>query len=247
MHVTAHISDPHIHDDRSIQRTRAVMDYLTGLPGPIDALLVTGDLADHGEPDEYRNLAKLLDSPVPTLHCPGNHDARDAYRANLLGVPSGSTPINQIREISGVRYLLCDSTIPGDDSGHLDETTLMWLDEALSNAPATPAYVCFHHPPVELGMTHPDSIRLRNPHRLQDVIEKHPQVTAILCGHAHTPAYSTFANRPLLAAPGIASTAYLDIESEKIVDFDAPVAVAFHLQHEDRRITSHIRFVPIAG
>ncbi|MET0492684.1 MAG: hypothetical protein ABW000_06080 [Actinoplanes sp.] len=38
--------------------------------------------------------------------------------------------------------------------------------------------------------------------RLAALIAAHPQVAAVLTGHAHTAAASTFAERPLLVAPG---------------------------------------------
>ena len=47
MFVFAHLSDVHLDlGSRALERTRRVMDYLRGLP--IDAILVTGDIADHG-------------------------------------------------------------------------------------------------------------------------------------------------------------------------------------------------------
>lgn len=42
--------------------------------------------------------------------------------------------------------------------------------------------------------------------RVVEPITRHPNVAAILCGHAHTPAAATFAGRPLLVAPGVTST-----------------------------------------
>ncbi|MCW2942776.1 MAG: metallophosphoesterase [Actinomycetia bacterium] len=56
MFVFAQVSDIHIGQDRedggagAAERARRVMAYLNELPGPIDAVLVTGDLADHGSP-----------------------------------------------------------------------------------------------------------------------------------------------------------------------------------------------------
>ncbi|MFC7640762.1 metallophosphoesterase [Streptosporangium lutulentum] len=48
MIVIAHLSDIHIDGgQRSIGRTQAVMDHLEDLPYDLDAVLVTGDIADH--------------------------------------------------------------------------------------------------------------------------------------------------------------------------------------------------------
>ncbi|MFD0788746.1 metallophosphoesterase, partial [Micromonospora azadirachtae] len=86
MLVIAHLSDTHLDSHpRSAERTARVMDHLNGLPRPVDAILVTGDIADHGEVAEYELAARLLASPTPVLLCPGNHDVRAAYRKGLLG------------------------------------------------------------------------------------------------------------------------------------------------------------------
>lgn len=244
MHITAHLSDTHLHDERSLRRFDAVMTYLNRLPGAIDVILITGDLADHGLTEEYQHLAGPL-STIPVLHCPGNHDIRSAYRETLLAEPGSEGPINQVHEIAGVRFVLCDSTIPGEDPGEMDESTLAWLDRTLSDRPDTPTYVCFHHPPVELGISYVDRLRQFGADRLESVLNRHGNVEAILCGHAHTAAATRFADRPLLVAPGIASTANLDFESDQVLNWETPPAVMFHLRHDDGRITSHTRFVPL--
>jgi 3',5'-cyclic AMP phosphodiesterase CpdA len=45
----AQISDLHLDgSERATRRAMRVMDCLRALPHPVDALLVTGDIADHG-------------------------------------------------------------------------------------------------------------------------------------------------------------------------------------------------------
>ncbi|WP_228456709.1 metallophosphoesterase, partial [Streptomyces durbertensis] len=125
-------------------RVRRVVDHLTGLPGGVDAVLVTGDLADHGTEEEYREareaLAPLRDR-YRVLTCPGNHDSRPEYRAVLLGLPAGTAPVNEVHEVGGVRVLMCDSSIPGRAEGELTPGTLHWLDTTLAAAPDQPAFV----------------------------------------------------------------------------------------------------------
>ncbi|WP_281492918.1 metallophosphoesterase [Micromonospora sp. MH33] len=53
MMIIAHISDTHLDgSERALARTRRVMRYLRGCD--IDLILVSGDLADHGEIPEYQ-------------------------------------------------------------------------------------------------------------------------------------------------------------------------------------------------
>jgi Icc protein len=77
------------------------------------------------------------------------------------------------------------------------------------------------------------------------VLHRHPQVVAVLCGHAHTPAATTFAGRPLLAAPGVVSTLRFPWEpGDAVLDHDLPPALAYHVIDDDRGVTTHYRAVP---
>lgn len=243
--LLAHISDLHLDgSDRSTQRATQVMDYLRAMPHPVDAVLVTGDIADHGDEAEYEEAAQILAAPFPVLACPGNHDARAAYRKALLGQGSDDSPINQVHHIAGAAILMCDSTIPGRDEGHLDEATLAWMDSTLAALPRdTPALIAFHQPPVDLHHPLPDAHRLQHPDKLAALLEAHPQVAAVLTGHAHTAAATTFAARPLIVGPAITWTLRMPWEGDKPADRDQPPGVAFHILDDDHRLTTHYRVV----
>ncbi|MFB7666749.1 phosphodiesterase [Kitasatospora sp. NPDC056138] len=248
MLVLAQVSDVHLGQDRegdggerAAARTARVMDYLNGLPGELDAVLVTGDIADQGLPAEYETAAKLLDSRHTVLTCPGNHDVREAYRAGLLGEEAAGGPVNRVHELPGATVLMCDSSIPGRHDGLLDDETLDWMDRQLAARPEVPALVAFHHPPVALHVPYVDEIRQFGEERLAELLGRHPRVVALLCGHSHTPAATTFAGLPLLVAPGVVSTVNLPWEEGGTVTFDHPPMVAFHVLDDERRLTTHYR------
>ncbi|MEU6781243.1 metallophosphoesterase [Nonomuraea angiospora] len=243
--LLAQISDLHLDGtDRATRRATRVMDYLRALPRPVDALLVTGDIADHGEEAEYEQAAEILAAPFPVLTCPGNHDVRTAYRKALLRRPPGTGPVNQVHHIAGTAILMCDSTIPGRDEGLLDPETLAWTRTTLDAlAPDTPALIAFHQPPVELHHPLPDSGRLQEPDALAALLHAHPQVVAVLTGHAHTAAASTFAGRPLIVGPAVTWTLRLPWEGDRPADREQPPGLAFHILDDDLRLTTHYRVV----
>jgi Icc protein len=247
MFVFAHVSDLHLDGgERANGRARRVFDHLNELPGHIDAILVSGDIADHGAAAEYEEAAKVMNSSIPVLHCPGNHDQRAPYRAGLLGDDSGdTTPINRLHEFeNGPAFLLCDSTIPGEHGGRLAPATLDWIAVALAALPDdVPAFVVFHHPPVVLHQPYIDEIKLAAEGQFSSLLADYPQVVAVLTGHAHTAAASTFAGLPLIVAPGSVSTLLLPWEGDQIVDEALPPGVAFHVLDEGR-LTTHFRVVP---
>lgn len=136
-------------------------------------------------------------------------------------------------------------SIPGRDEGCLADDTLAWLSNVLACTPdRTPILVAFHHPPVVLHNPFIDGIGQYGAERLAAILADHPQVVAVLCGHAHTPAASTFADRPLLIAPGVVSTLRLPWETDIDVDEQMPPALAFHVLDDGGRLTTHYRLIP---
>lgn len=251
----AHLSDLHLGQDRGDGGARAreragrVLRYLDELPGELDAVIVTGDIADHGTGKEYETAAGLLAaSRHAPFHCPGNHDVRGPYRGALLGGdPDDNSPVNQLHRLPRATFLMCDSSIPGRGEGYLDDATLAWLDAALAEAPHDrPAFVCFHHPPVNLHAQYVDPIRQFGEDRLAAVVGRHPHVAALLCGHSHTPAVTTFAGRPLLVAPGVVSTLRMPCEgtADGPLDYALPPMLAFHVHDAEGRMTTLHRVVP---
>jgi 3',5'-cyclic AMP phosphodiesterase CpdA len=243
MILIAQLSDTHFDGhDRSRARAAQVMDYLNALPGRLDAIVHTGDITDHGLPAEHEEAAKTLVSAVPLYTCPGNHDGYTPYEG----------PLNQAAEVGPAVLLLADSVIQGRDDGALSDETLDWLATELASVQGRrPVLIAFHHPPVVLHHGLMDSINLADASQrpLADLMAEHPNVAGILCGHAHMPAASSFAGRPVLVAPGVISRLALpwEVEGEltwkKTIDFGQPPAVAFHVLDDHGRITTHYRFL----
>ncbi|MEU7862323.1 metallophosphoesterase [Nonomuraea sp. NPDC049141] len=234
MAIFAQISDVHIGgSDESVERARQVMRHLRTLR--LDAVLVTGDIADHALPEEYAIADELFRGELPLAVCPGNHDAVPEFE-KLLG------PANQALRLDDVTIALADSSVPGHAHGYLADETLAWLDEVLSERPDVPAFVGMHHPPIELGIPYVDKIRLREPERLADLLSRHPNVAAVLTGHAHTAVSARFAGLPLVVAPGVISTALTSVETdaEFPVSYDLPPAYALHI-FDGERLVTHFR------
>ncbi|WP_200216700.1 metallophosphoesterase [Micromonospora coerulea] len=243
MTIIAHLSDTHFDGtERALARSRQVMACLRGCG--VDVILVTGDLTDHGDVKEYEQARAELVADVPVLLLPGNHDDRAAYRKVLLG-GDGTAPINQVHRVGGLLFALCDSTIPGEDEGLLAAETLDWLEGVLAGA-EEPVLVCLHHHPVRLNHPLLDSIRLRNPDDLAAVLRASSSALAVLCGHAHAAAATTFAGLPMIAAPGVFSTTRLpwtttdELVWSNTFDRDDVPGVVFHVV-DDGQLTSHFR------
>jgi 3',5'-cyclic-AMP phosphodiesterase len=245
----AHVSDVHIGTgERNRERARRVFAFLRDLPHPVDAVVVTGDIADAGLPQEYEIARELIDLvPFPVFTCPGNHDERRAYAAAFLGVESDGAPVNRLYRAGGAAFAMCDSTVPGQSGGFIADGTLAWLDAVLAaEPPDTPVFVGFHHPPVEVHAPFIDAMRQTGAQRLAEVLERRRDraVKALLCGHAHTPAVTSFAGLPLILAPSLISTIRLPWDGAGVVDSRPPAGLAIHVLDDTGRLTTHFRTVP---
>lgn len=219
----AQISDPHLGEPardgiEPEECLRAVVKALRRLPDRPDAILVTGDLAEHAKPKEYRLAAKVIGKlGVPLFALPGNKDDRATMREVLAHPGEGDAPLDYTVDLGPLRLIVVDSTIPGEDRGGFEPGQLERLEAELAASP-TPVIVAMHHPPLTTAMVDWDGVNLAVSEReaLADIIARHPQVRAIVAGHLHRVAVSTLAGRPVLAAPSTYLQARPDFAREKV-------------------------------
>jgi Icc protein len=249
MIVIAHLSDPHLDGtDAPRDRLRRITTYLAAFSTPVDVVLVSGDLADHGEPAEYAELVAELPADLPVLVLPGNHDVTESLRNGLaayLDSPGDGHPIHQVREVAGARFVLLDTSVPGEDYGVLSDGSLAWLDGVLGQSFDGPVFVAMHHPPLDMHHPVMDQWPLRAQDPLAAVLADKP-ITAILTGHVHNAVVTSFAGHPVLGAPGIRSTVPLPFEPPTAdgspVDVQAYPGLALHIHYPGEPLQTYYRF-----
>jgi 3',5'-cyclic-AMP phosphodiesterase len=166
-----------------------------------DLLLLSGDLADDGQPETYRRLAdSLREAGLPFAVLPGNHDCRLALRAAFSGQAWGHPELACQRvDCAEFTLLLLDSVIPGEEGGHFDDDHLAWLNRHCPGDRRV--LLALHHPPVAVGIAGMDAIACSGSERLAAWLAGRPNVEAVLCGHVHRPVFTALAGRPVLTAP----------------------------------------------
>jgi len=164
----------------------------------IDLLVASGDISQDGSDESYA-LFQQLCAPLaaPLRWLPGNHDARAALnRASAAG--NWRQPVV---DLGNWRIVLLDSVIPGAVPGFLEQSELALLDRALAEAPERHHLVCLHHHPVSIGCHWMEPIGLRNAEALFAVLDRFPQVRALLWGHVHQEFDALRCGVRLLASP----------------------------------------------
>ncbi|MGB5487431.1 MAG: phosphodiesterase [Lysobacterales bacterium] len=147
-----------------------------------DLLLATGDLSEDGSRASYLAMQKLFKPlGVPVLALPGNHD--DA--AQLADAFPGS-PVDSIRvsEHGPWQIVRLNSCVPGKHEGHLCERALMDLEDFLEHT-HSPLLITVHHQPICIGSPWIDKYRLFDSEDFLCLVDRHPNVRAVVWGHIH--------------------------------------------------------------
>ncbi|MDR7087221.1 3',5'-cyclic AMP phosphodiesterase CpdA [Aeromicrobium panaciterrae] len=216
-HVIAHVSDTHFgHGTAAVYSNTDPAAYLEATMRRLaivrpDAIVFTGDIADHGEPEAYEAVASIVvdaaaEMGAELIWVMGNHDAREPFSRRLLGRDGDpEAPIDQVFDINGLRVIALDTTIPGYHDGELSATQLEWLREELASPAPHGTLLAMHHPPIATHLQLMTIIELADQHLLADAIED-TDVRTILAGHYHYSAHSTLGSVPVSVA---ASTCYI--------------------------------------
>ena len=109
--------------------------------------------------------------------------------------------LTQEFESDGWRFILLDSSVPGQDWGALGKEQIDWLRDQLASKPSTPTMVIVHHNPVPVGSPWLDTMTIADADDLLPVLDAAPQVRAVLYGHVHQEASAQRGNVEYLSVP----------------------------------------------
>lgn len=204
------LTDTHLYGDparglRGVPTLPALRETLAAAASEVhdsDAILVTGDLVqdDPGGYTHFRDLFGPLGRPV--LCVPGNHDLVPQMNTALSSPPFH---LGGVHDFGAWRVVMLDSSVPGEVAGRVDSAALGALDRALAAAPGRHALVALHHHPVPMRSAWIDELGLLNADEFFAVIDRHPQVRAVVFGHVHQAFDSSRGSVRLLGTPSTCS------------------------------------------
>ncbi len=195
--TVAQITDLHV--GRSIPFPSGTVDLYSQLEKTVkslnsmdpvpDILVVSGDLANHGNEKDYRRVKDLFSTlKMPYYIVVGNHDQRSSLRSIFSEhdyMNTGSEYIQYALEDLPLRIIAIDTLAVGSHRGLMDEERLRWLDKKLAENTEKPTMIFMHHPPFETGMPYPDSLGMDGKEELGQIIEKYSNIEAVASGHTH--------------------------------------------------------------
>jgi Icc protein len=174
--------------------------------GPIDAVLLSGDLSDDGTAESYERVrAELGRLGRKLLAVPGNHDARDVMRAafaDLKEMPARGL-IDWVVDIGDTRIIGLDTLIEGEGGGRLREESLERLAAAVSANEAEAILVMMHHPPMRTGLAFMDAIWLENAPVLLAALSGARVPATIVAGHVHGQYHGMLGPHTVCTAPAV--------------------------------------------
>jgi len=194
----------------------AVFEHAASGPD-VDLVVVTGDVADHGRPAQYRRAAEALGRFTwPVNVCPGNHDQDAAFGAGI-GRPGVST--SRVIEIGPWCFLFVDSNagvMLQDDAGRfvdpeevgdrlqgdgcLGDREAAWITAMCDATLADHVFVWVHHPPsVPIPMAYDAAYSAE----WDQILSQAPNVRGFGAGHTHIPEQYELHGRDVYVAPSL--------------------------------------------
>jgi len=241
------ITDTHLYADpagtllgvNTLESCSLVVEMAQQQENAADAIVTTGDLVHDGSRQGYRHLREqLLKLNLPTYCLPGNHDHPETLEETMSG---GLIHANRAVELGAWSLLFLDSTLPGSETGHLNDFELDHLAGYLADHRERPTLLCMHHQPVHIGSAWMDTMALDNPDPFFAIIDANPQVKGILWGHIHQSFEEQRHDVRLIGSPSTC-VQFLPKSDAFALD-DVPPAYRWLELHEDGAIHTGIRRV----
>lgn len=193
------VSDTHLYADR--EKTLAGVNTLQSMyqslaraiqdaPRKPELIIATGDLVHDASATGYQRLARrLLELEIPAYCLPGNHDNP---RLMTECMTASGLSDSKILDTDHWRILLLDSTVSGQEGGHLSTDELAWVEQHIQSSDKH-LLLCLHHQPIPVGSRWIDSMAVDNGQEFCALASKYPQIKGVIWGHVHQ-AFERFQN-----------------------------------------------------
>ena len=227
-------------------RMREAVRSVNEQHGDFDFCVLAGDLADHGEIDDYEVLKEVVaEIDIPVHITLGNHDHRARFK-EVFGKEHDDENghIQKAIDAKGHRVILLDSSEPGVGHGVLCEQRRAWLEARLGEAVDRPVIIVVHHHANDLH-TDADKIKLDDSDGFVQIVKRHPDVRQIIAGHVHFASSGTYRGLPFttLAGNTYGVSIHLDGMPVPKVRLEGPAQYAVVLADDDGAVVHFHNYI----
>ncbi|ABD04885.1 Metallophosphoesterase [Rhodopseudomonas palustris HaA2] len=167
-----------------------------------ELMVITGDLSDWGDRDDYLWLRTTLDAfPIPTRLCIGNHDRRDVFLGVFPEYDDGGF-VQGMHDVSAGRCLFLDTVEPNTHAGRYCDARQVWLQRQLTGHPG-PFLLFMHHHPMPTHLGPMDRIGLSDGAAFRSIVGAHRnRIRHVFFGHCHLPLAGSIGGVPTSSLRG---------------------------------------------
>jgi Icc protein len=206
-----------------------------------ELMVITGDLSDWGDRDDYAWLKTRLDAfPIPVRLCIGNHDNRAAFLSVFPDLAAENGFVQGVHDTAVARCLFLDTTFPETHAGRYCDHRLGWLAARLEEHDG-PFLLFMHHNPMPTHLVPMDQIRLLDDAAFRQLVARHKaRIRHIFFGHCHLPLAGSVAGVPVSSLRGTNHASYpLFSETKLLSASDLPESYGVVFFGEDY-VTVHM-------
>lgn len=204
------------------------------LKNSIDLVVVTGDLTENGDAEDYRELRKVMDrifQGIPYVVTLGNHDVKSAFWKGWFDEEPVNRPYNTVWKSGEVSVISFDSSEEGNPDGKIRREQIEWLKEQTKLFAGKPSLLITHHHFMnEQGVVPP----VECPEEFVKILAD-SGISGVLCGHTHHHFTSRFHGIPYFTAD---SMSFAGEEDSDGVKFEEKYGYSFY-RFEDGMFKFH--------
>lgn len=168
----------------------------------IDVLIISGDLTEDGEVEDYYFLKQWLLNivgSIPIIVTLGNHDIKSNFREGWCAELPSEDFFNDVMHFPDVSIIAFDNSYFGYPNGIVDSKQFEWLKNQLIDAKGRPIIFVTHHHLLPTQITMPEWPGSK---QLIQLLQSH-NIKCILNGHTHHPFISEIQGIPYYTVSGM--------------------------------------------
>lgn len=160
---------------------------------------LTGDISQDYSRESYEIAQQVFkDMPCPLVVTMGNHDKLATFTEFFTNPENNA---NKIIYLGNWVILFINSHWPNHIGGKLAENELNFLNNAITSAANKNVIIFMHHHALPVKSAWIDKIAVSNASDFLDVIDKHQNIKAVICGHVHQNTFTRRNNVQYFSSP----------------------------------------------